>query len=96
MEEGYTLLQWCYYHRFNILNGLLALYLAIQLIHLIRDIRKDLKCHECIQSGKCSDNTGVRGGSNRISVLIKDSIINSGIVTRHSDRRSGSDRDSDV
>ncbi|CAL9957259.1 hypothetical protein VPH1254_0026 [Vibrio phage 1254] len=96
MEEGFTLLQWCYYHRFNILNGLLALYIAIQLIHLIRDIRKDLKCHECIQSGKCSNNTGIRGGGNRISLLIKNSIINSRIVTRHSDRPGGRNGDSDL
>lgn len=82
MEE-YTMGQWFYYHRFNILNLLLGLYVLVQFVQLIWDIYRDIKCNECIHSSKCSNNSGKRGGSNSLSVIIKDSIINSKLITRH-------------
>lgn len=90
MEESYTVFQWMFYHRFNILNAIFALYVLVQLIQLIRDIRKDVKCNECVKSGKCSNYAGERGSDNSLRLLIKDSIVNSRIISRHS---TGSNRD---
>ena len=95
MEEEFTVIQLLWYHRFNIMNVLIALLLVVQVIKLIKQIIKDNKCHECIYSGECSSNTSKRGSNNRFSVLIKDSIVNSRVVTRHSARSGGDSKQRD-
>ena len=76
MEE-YTWWQWCYYHRYNIQNGLLALVVFGQFVFLIYKIyRGETRKNELDQPNYINDNASFRRNRNRFSLFLKGRKLN--------------------
>ena len=86
MDE-YTWAQWWYYHRFNVQNILLGLFVLGQFLYLAYKVWRNKKEDEHRESDNRDDDTSVWSGGNRVGFVIKDCDVDCGECANNANNR---------